>query len=91
MLYIPWNSNTCFHVLKFAFQVVFSAFPGKAILVFMNEIVLNFRVREVTQILPPYTNFKDPSHVEVNFEAISAGMWRYHFLQNRGDEPLSRQ
>jgi len=56
MLYTPWNSNTCFHVLKFAFQVVFSAFPGKAIPVFMNEIFLNFRVREVTQLLPPYTN-----------------------------------
>ena len=41
----------------------------------MNEIFVNFRVRELTQLLPPYTDYKDPSHVEVNFEAISAGTW----------------
>jgi len=85
MLYTPWNSNMCFHVLKFAFQVVFSAFPGKAIPVFMNEIFLNFRVREVTQILPPYTNSK---HHSISSECINSPRWR-SFPTQEGSESWS--
>jgi len=73
----------------------------------MNEIFLNFRVREGGRILPPYTDFKhllyllsvlilqvgDHSQSERGSEpwSYTVGTRRYHFLQNRGDEPLSRQ
>jgi len=61
--------NNSFHIM------LRSNLPGRGKTVLFRWIFQNNLSRELTQLLPPYTYYKDPSHVEVNFEAISAGTW----------------